>query len=266
MSGGATPGEPGTAAVDPGAQLTGLLEGFEAWLRRQPPLPAGGPTPGDGPDLATLLREFIALRQEVNLLTRATRAQTEQVLEALASREAPVADAPGSPDLKPLMDLRDALGRADREMRKARATLEQTLAEALPTGPEPTPPPLPAVPTWLRWLGVRGPDLAAWRAYAQAVEQRQARPDGLAKVRQIVASLLDGYAMSVQRVDRLLQANGLEPIATEGERFDPERMEALEPVYGSGRPAGEVVEELRRGYRHGERIVRFALVRVARDA
>jgi len=265
MSGGATPGEPGTAAVDPGAQLTGLLEGFEAWLRNQPPLPAGGPTPGDGPDLATLLREFIALRQEVNLLTKATRAQLEQNAEVLASRGRQPPEV-GSPDLKPLMDLRDALGRADREMRKARATLEQTLAEAQPTGPEPTAPPLPAVPTWLRWLGVRGPDLAAWRAYAQAVEQRQARPDALARVRQIVASLLDGYAMSVQRVDRLLQANGLEPIATEGERFDPEKMEALEPVYGSGRPAGEVVEELRRGYRHGERIVRFALVRVARDA
>jgi molecular chaperone GrpE (heat shock protein) len=42
-------------------------------------------------------------------------------------------------------------------------------------------------------------------------------------------------------------------------------MEALEPVTGSGLPAGEVVEEVRRGYRRQGRVVRCALVRVARD-
>ena len=57
----------------------------------------------------------------------------------------------------------------------------------------------------------------------------------------------------------------LEPIPTVGRTFDPEAMEALEAVAGSGRPSGEVVEEVRRGYQQGGRVVRCALVRVARN-
>jgi molecular chaperone GrpE len=71
--------------------------------------------------------------------------------------------------------------------------------------------------------------------------------------------------MSLERLDRALRQQGLEPIPTEGRTFDPESMEALEPVAGTGRPAGEVVEEVRRGYVREGKVVREALVRVARD-
>ncbi len=45
-----------------------------------------------------------------------------------------------------------------------------------------------------------------------------------------------------------MMQHGLEPIPAVGRPFDPDRMEALEVVLDSGRPSGEVVEEVRRGY------------------
>lgn len=48
------------------------------------------------------------------------------------------------------------------------------------------------------------------------------------------------------------------------ERFDPERMEVVEVVIDSGKPAGEVIEEVRRGYFWRGRVFRFAQVRVAK--
>jgi molecular chaperone GrpE len=293
MSGGETPGEPGAATVDPGRQLSSLLDGFEAWLRTQPPL--GPPSPSDGPDLSTLLREFLALRQEINLLTRATRTQQEQnaaTLQALATALEQLRKEPPAPaaeddethraQLKGLLEVRDALGRAEREIQKARTSLDQVLAEVEGSAStdDPPLPPLPSVPTvpgWLRWFGVRGPDLAAWQAYVKAIEVSQGerrsrheaatrkRQEALGRTRQIVASLIEGYGMSVQRLDRLLTALGLEPIPAEGQRFDPELMEALEAVAGTNLPAGEVVEEVRRGYKYKDRVLRYALVRVARD-
>jgi hypothetical protein len=271
MSGDQTPGEPGTATVDPGRLLSGLLDGFEAWLRTQPPL--GPPSPADGPDLTTLLREFLAVRQEITLLTRATRTQQEQnaatlqeLAGALATLQNRTAES-GTPrdELKGLLEVRDALGRAEGEIQKSLANVEQVLADA-GGDTDPPLPPLPTVPTWLRWIGVRGPDLAAWEGYqANLAERRQRREATLGRVRQIVASLVEGYGMSVQRLDRLLATLALEPIPAQGQRFDPELMEALEAVPGTGKPAGEVIEEVRRGYLHQGRILRYALVRVARD-
>jgi molecular chaperone GrpE len=69
--------------------------------------------------------------------------------------------------------------------------------------------------------------------------------------------------MSLQRIDRALAQHGLEPLAAVGRPFDPEVMEVVEAVAGSGRPAGEVVGEVRRGYRRNGRVFRCAQVRVA---
>jgi molecular chaperone GrpE (heat shock protein) len=37
-------------------------------------------------------------------------------------------------------------------------------------------------------------------------------------------------------------------------------------VSGSGQPSGEVIDEVRRGYLRGERVFRFAQVRVAKSS
>jgi molecular chaperone GrpE (heat shock protein) len=46
--------------------------------------------------------------------------------------------------------------------------------------------------------------------------------------------------------------------------FDPELMEVVEAVADSGQSAGEVIEEVRRGYLWHGRIFRYAQVRVAK--
>ena len=70
--------------------------------------------------------------------------------------------------------------------------------------------------------------------------------------------------MGVQRIDRALQQHGLEPIPCAGETFDPERMEVIEIVTDTDRPAGEVIDDVRRGYLWNGRVFRFAQVRVAK--
>jgi hypothetical protein len=85
------------------------------------------------------------------------------------------------------------------------------------------------------------------------------------QARQMLASLVTGYKMSVQRIDRALEQQGLEPISVVGQSFDPEYMEVLEAVPDSGYPPGEVLEEVRRGYVWNGRVFRYAQVRVARS-
>ncbi|MGH9488057.1 MAG: nucleotide exchange factor GrpE [Terriglobales bacterium] len=57
---------------------------------------------------------------------------------------------------------------------------------------------------------------------------------------------------------------GLEPVAARGKNFDPHLHEALEMVETEEVPEGAVVDELQRGYTLRDRLVRPALVRVAR--
>lgn len=57
---------------------------------------------------------------------------------------------------------------------------------------------------------------------------------------------------------------GLEPIPAAGKVFDPHLHEALEMVDSAEAPEGSVVEELQRGFRLRDRLVRPAMVRVSR--
>jgi molecular chaperone GrpE len=55
------------------------------------------------------------------------------------------------------------------------------------------------------------------------------------------------------------------PVATVGEAFDPRIHEALGSVDRDDLPDQHVAEEIRRGYRLRERLLRPALVRVAHN-
>src|SRR5207248_1977764 len=57
------------------------------------------------------------------------------------------------------------------------------------------------------------------------------------KLQQMIVAAADGYALSLRRVERVLPTLGLEPLAVLGEVFDPETMEAMEVVGGSGQPS-----------------------------
>ncbi len=107
--------------------------------------------------------------------------------------------------------------------------------------------------------------VAAQQQQLQALRERQDQARQAAqRTRQFVTSLITGYTMSLQRVERALQQHGLEAIPTVGEPFDPEVMEVLEVLHEPGRTATEVVEEVRRGYVWRGHVFRCAQVRVAR--
>jgi molecular chaperone GrpE len=73
----------------------------------------------------------------------------------------------------------------------------------------------------------------------------------------------DGLRLIAQRFQELLAAFGLTPIAALGERFDPRVHEAVVQLPGGDAEKGTVIQELQRGYRLGELLIRPAKVAVA---
>ena len=76
------------------------------------------------------------------------------------------------------------------------------------------------------------------------------------------------WVEGIRLIDRALRGMlaraGLERIGAEGQPFDPQVHEALLQEDAPDRAEGEVVRELRPGYRLGERVLRPAQVSVAR--
>ena len=78
----------------------------------------------------------------------------------------------------------------------------------------------------------------------------------------------DPWVEGVRAIDRklraLLESEGVTLIdAAPGTPFDPREHEAIANVPGTGRAEGEIVEQVRRGYRLRDRVLRPALVAVA---
>jgi molecular chaperone GrpE len=86
------------------------------------------------------------------------------------------------------------------------------------------------------------------------------RPDALAD-----SSWADGIAAIDRKLRALLESEGVTAVeVSEGTPFDPRQHEAIVSVPGTGLPDGAIVEEVRRGYRLRDRVIRPALVAVAR--
>ncbi len=79
---------------------------------------------------------------------------------------------------------------------------------------------------------------------------------------------LHRYPQGLQALHRqllgLLEAQGVTPLQSVGETFNPELHEAIGSVESEEVEPGAVVEEVQRGYRWGDEVLRPARVRVAR--
>jgi molecular chaperone GrpE len=84
------------------------------------------------------------------------------------------------------------------------------------------------------------------------------------KPKGIDESWLKGVELSVRKLEEALSAHGLEAIQAVGSRFDPKLHEAVGHEDSTEHPEDTVVSELRRGYRIRDRVVRPALVKLAR--
>lgn len=112
-----------------------------------------------------------------------------------------------------------------------------------------------------RELGLAGEDLirkviAVADDFDRAIDARPTEVESNAWV--------DGIAAIDRKLRALLESEGVIAIdATPGRQFDPREHEAITNVPGTGRADGEIVEEVRRGYRLRDRVIRPALVAVA---
>jgi molecular chaperone GrpE len=75
--------------------------------------------------------------------------------------------------------------------------------------------------------------------------------------------LRTGVELIVKQMDEIVRSLSVQPIETVGTMFDPHLHEALDSVEREDVPDHQVIEEVRRGYRIKERLLRPALVRVA---
>ncbi len=75
--------------------------------------------------------------------------------------------------------------------------------------------------------------------------------------------LRTGVELIAKQMDEVLRSLNVQPIETVGAPFDPRVHEALESVERTDVPDHQVLDEVRRGYRIKEKLLRPALVRIA---
>jgi molecular chaperone GrpE len=79
------------------------------------------------------------------------------------------------------------------------------------------------------------------------------------------AEFRSGVDLIYKQLQAALGKLSLQPIAAEGQVFDPHVHEAIEMVDTTDAPDHQVIEELQRGYKLKDRLLRPAMVRVARN-
>ena len=79
-----------------------------------------------------------------------------------------------------------------------------------------------------------------------------------------VATLRQGVELIRRQLAEVLRRRGVEPIDTVGQDFDPQWHEAIANDPLDGHRDGEVTAEVRRGYRIGQKLIRAAMVKVAK--
>jgi molecular chaperone GrpE len=77
-------------------------------------------------------------------------------------------------------------------------------------------------------------------------------------------ALLDGVELTERDLQMILQKNGVKPINPMGEKFDPHFHQAMFEVPESGCPHGTIVQVIQPGYAIGQRVLRPAMVGVAK--
>ncbi len=76
--------------------------------------------------------------------------------------------------------------------------------------------------------------------------------------------LLEGMELIYKQFKNVLEKNGLSPIKSLGEKFDPYKHEAMMQTLTDEYDDGIVLEELARGYMLNNRVIRYSKVRVSK--
>ncbi|OGO20211.1 MAG: nucleotide exchange factor GrpE [Chloroflexi bacterium RBG_16_48_8] len=79
-----------------------------------------------------------------------------------------------------------------------------------------------------------------------------------------MASWAEGIDLIYRKMRSILETEGVEVIPAEGEIFDPNYHEAISQEESDDHHEGEILDVIRQGYKIGDRVLRPALVRVAK--
>ncbi|NQT95811.1 MAG: nucleotide exchange factor GrpE [Candidatus Omnitrophica bacterium] len=77
--------------------------------------------------------------------------------------------------------------------------------------------------------------------------------------------LHQGVDMVARQLHKLLEEKGLKKIKSVGEKFDPNKHEAIEVVDSEDAEEGQILDELQPGYMLNERVIRPAMVKVVKS-
>jgi len=75
----------------------------------------------------------------------------------------------------------------------------------------------------------------------------------------------EGILMIKYKLDTILESERVKPIETDGQSFDPRYHEAVTYEEMQGYEEGQIIDEVQKGYMLGERVLRPALVQVAKS-
>jgi molecular chaperone GrpE len=106
-------------------------------------------------------------------------------------------------------------------------------------------------------------------AVADAVKALLPSIDSLERALQVksdAAELRAGVELIYKQLLAALARLSVNPIVSKGEAFDPRYHEAIEMVDTTDAPDHQVLEELQRGYKFKDRLLRPAMVKVARNS
>lgn len=76
-------------------------------------------------------------------------------------------------------------------------------------------------------------------------------------------SLVEGVSLTTKQMDELIEKQGVEPIESVGQEFNPELHEAMMRSETDDYPENTVIEEFEKGYTINGKVIRPARVRVA---
>jgi molecular chaperone GrpE len=105
-------------------------------------------------------------------------------------------------------------------------------------------------------------------AVADAVKSLLPALDSLERALQVKSDAVElrgGVELIHKQLLAALAKLSVNPIASKGQPFDPRYHEAIEMVETSDAPDHQVIEELQRGYRFKDRLLRPAMVKVAKN-
>ena len=111
-----------------------------------------------------------------------------------------------------------------------------------------------------------------YRDYALADALKTLLPilDSLDRALKTNAASLDEYRAGIELIDKqfhdALAKLGVQPVPAEGESFDPNLHQAVQVVDTDEAEDNHVIDELQRGYKLKDRLLRPAMVRVARNS